>query len=175
MRGGRLACSAGRVKRTGSQKREKMRDERTGRNKTVISRHFTHERERLADSTCVPALCRFPAAMKCPSLFPPFLIALSFSPFLSFSLSVFLFCVFCLSFIQLLSPLFTLFSLALSPTPSHRVSLKNTALADTCSFDVLHMCARSTSSCRRARRVEEETRDDEIDSRPPVKNWHKVC
>lgn len=29
---------------------------RTSQNKTVISRHFTHERERLADSTCVPVL-----------------------------------------------------------------------------------------------------------------------
>lgn len=43
------------VKRIELQKRESG-TERTSRNKTVISRHFTHERERLADSTCVPVL-----------------------------------------------------------------------------------------------------------------------
>lgn len=43
-----------RVKRIELQKRESGA-ERTSRNKTVISRHFTHERERLADSPCVPA------------------------------------------------------------------------------------------------------------------------
>lgn len=139
------------------EKRERTAtNERTGRNKTVISRHFTHERERLADSTCVPAFRRFPAAVKRPSLvFPPNLDA---TLILSISLPL-----------ASLSALFTLFPLALSPSP--RASLKNTALADTCGFDVLHMCARSASSCR-CRRVE-ETEDDEIDS-IDVENPHKV-
>lgn len=63
-----LVGSAGGGKKDGIAEAGENGDERTGRNKTVISRHFTHERERLADSTCVPALRRFPAAVKRPSL-----------------------------------------------------------------------------------------------------------
>lgn len=125
------------VKRTESQKRERTNG--TGRNKTVISRHFTHERERLADSTCVPALCRFPAAVKCPSLFSS---SLDGSLILSVSLPL-----------ALQRALYPFHSCSITYTLT-RLCLKNTALADTCSFGTLHMCARSTSSCRR-RRLEE--------------------
>lgn len=51
--------------------------ERTSRNKTVISRHFTHERERLADSTCVPAHDCHPAAVKPLSLYLSIFLFLS--------------------------------------------------------------------------------------------------
>ncbi|KAF7418260.1 hypothetical protein HZH68_000913 [Vespula germanica] len=52
----RVAYANGRGKRDEGKKdgiawERKSNDERTSRNKTVISRHFTHERERLADST----------------------------------------------------------------------------------------------------------------------------
>ncbi|KAL2740185.1 hypothetical protein V1478_000326, partial [Vespula squamosa] len=68
----RVAYANGRGKRDegkkdGIARERKSNDERTSRNKTVISRHFTHERERLADSTCVPALC-YPTAVKPSSL-----------------------------------------------------------------------------------------------------------
>ena len=60
-----------RVKRIELQKRESG-TERTSRNKTVISRHFTHERERLADSTCVPVLgTLLPTAWNDPPPPPP--------------------------------------------------------------------------------------------------------
>lgn len=77
---GTVGRGGGEGKKDGIAEAGENGDERTGRNKTVISRHFTHERERLADSTCVPALRRFPAAVKRPSRFPSSLMALSFSP-----------------------------------------------------------------------------------------------
>lgn len=87
-----------------------------------------------------PFPCRGETSLSFPSLLDGSLI-LSVSLLLSLALSLFL-SIF-LSLTQLFGPLFTLFSLALSLTPSHRASLKNTALADTCSFDVLHMYART--------------------------------
>lgn len=109
-----------RVKRIELQKRESG-EERTSRNKTVISRHFTHERERLADSTCVPALGCHGETILSFSLLHRFPLLPLPSLFLSFSIT---------------------YTLAQS-------SLKNTALADTCSFDVLHMCVRTLEPAHR--------------------------
>lgn len=104
---GRLGRSEG--KKDGIAEAGENGDERTGRNKTVISRHFTHERERLADSTCVPAFrCRFPAAVKRPSSLFPLSSRWPSHPFLTRSSGA----------------LFTLFSLALSPTPSPSLAEK---------------------------------------------------
>lgn len=124
------------VKRIELQKRESG-TERTSRNKTVISRHFTHERERLTDSTCVPVLgTLLSTAWNDPPLFP--IIALSRSACTRLALSsrsIFLPCSAARPPLSILLP----YSSITSATLVHS-SLKNTALADTCSFHVLHMC-----------------------------------
>jgi hypothetical protein len=57
------SCVRGRER---ERERERESNARTGQNKTVISRHFTHEWERLANSTCVPAVGTFPPSLPAP-------------------------------------------------------------------------------------------------------------
>lgn len=108
--------------------------ERTSRNKTVISRHFTHEQERLADSTCVPVFATATHGETILSLSILYSMVCCFIPSSSLSISLPL---------RVVRLFLSHSGMPLSPTPSVRSSLKNTALADTCSFDVLHMCVRT--------------------------------